>query len=54
MDTFRWKGIKMRNKMWDMDLIHLIQDRAIGMFLHDHSNEPSCYKKGEGFMAAWS
>jgi len=35
MDRFRWKEIQMRNKMWNMGLLHPVQDRAVGMLLHD-------------------
>jgi hypothetical protein len=35
MGRFRWKDIPMRNKVLDMDLILLIQDRTVGLFLHD-------------------
>jgi hypothetical protein len=35
MDMFRWKDIQMRNKMWNMDLLYPVQDRAVGMLLHD-------------------
>jgi hypothetical protein len=47
MDMFGWKEIQMRNKIWETDLLrpvqdravrellHLIQDRTIGMSLHD-------------------